>query len=146
MTGASTGTCSSDPGHAGVQALVRDLNRLYRAEPALWERDFDASGFAWLEPRDSASNSLAFARFSADGARTLVCACNFSPVVRSGYRLGLPRGGAWWTMLDTDAAAYGGSNVGPGHSLIAEERPWHDQPWSAEVTLPPLGVLWLAPE
>ena len=77
-----------NPSHAGVQALVRDLNRLYRDEPALWERDFDPSGFTWLEAGDGASNTLAFARFSGDGARTLVCVCNFSPVVRSGYRVG----------------------------------------------------------
>jgi 1,4-alpha-glucan branching enzyme len=135
-----------NPGHAGVQALVRDLNGLYRGEPALWERDFDGSGFAWLEPSDSSSNALAFARFSADGGRVLVCACNFSPVVRSGYRIGLPRGGRWREVLNSDSTAYGGSNTGSGGGVQAEERPWHGQPWSAELTLPPLAVVWLLPD
>jgi 1,4-alpha-glucan branching enzyme len=124
---------------------VRDLNRLYRDEPALWERDFDPSGFTWLEAGDGASNTLAFARFSGDGARALVCVCNFSPVVRRGYRVGLPRAGSWRVLLNSDAGAYGGTDVGPGAAVAAEEHPWNGQQWSAEVTLPPLGVLWLAP-
>ncbi len=132
--------------HAGVQRLVGDLNRLYRAEPALWERDFDPSGFAWLEAGDSAANTLAFARFSGDGRRAVVCAGNFSPVVREKYRLGLPQAGTWRVLLNSDAAAYGGTDVGPGGTVAAEERPWSGQHWSAELTLPPLGVLWLAPE
>jgi 1,4-alpha-glucan branching enzyme len=135
----------ADRGHAGVHRLVRDLNRLYQAEPALWERDFDPSGFAWLEAGDSSSNTLAFVRYSAGGERALACVCNFSPVVRTGYRVGLPRGGTWRILLDTDADAYGGSNAGPRTAIAAEERAWHDQPWSAELTLPPLGVIWLAP-
>ena len=133
-----------EPGHAGVQALVRDLNRIYRAERALWERDFDAGGFAWLEANDAASNVLAYARFAADGS-PLVCAANFSPVVREGYRVGLPRGGAWRELLNTDAAAYGGSGVGNPGLVAAGDRAWHEQPWSAELTLPPLGVIWLVP-
>ncbi len=133
-----------DPAHAGVQALVRDLNRIYRAEPALWERDFDPDGFAWLDADDGPSNVLAFARFAADG-RPLVCAANFSPVVREGYRVGLPRAGAWREMLNTDAAAYGGSDAGNPGLVEAQDRPWHEQPWSAPLTLPPLAVVWLVP-
>ncbi len=132
--------------HAGVQQLVRDLNRLYRSEPALHEVDFEASGFRWLEPNDSASNTLAFSRLSRDGKRLVVCACNFSPVPRPGYRLGLPQPGRWVEVLNTDAALYGGSNVGNLGGAVAEERPWHDQPYSAELTLPPLGVVWLVPD
>jgi 1,4-alpha-glucan branching enzyme len=132
------------PGNAGVHRLVGDLNRLYRAEPALWERDFDASGFRWLEVTDSASNILAFARFSADDVRALVCVCNFSDVPRTGYRVGLPRGGEWREIMSTADEAYGGSG-GRNETVAAEERPWHEQPWSAELTLPPLAVLWLVP-
>jgi 1,4-alpha-glucan branching enzyme len=130
--------------HGGVQALVRDLNRIYREQPALWEVDFEPSGFRWLEANDASWNVLVFARFAADGSRPLVCAGNFSPVPRTGYRIGLPRGGRWVEVLNTDAAGYGGSNVVNG-SVEADQTPWHDQPFSAELTLPPLGVVWLTP-
>jgi 1,4-alpha-glucan branching enzyme len=131
--------------HGGVQALVRDLNRIYRDEPALYEADYEPTGFRWLEANDSSWNVLVFARFSRDGSRCLVSAGNFSPLPRSGYRVGLPRGGRWREVLNTDATGYGGSNVVNG-VVEAEEKPWHDQPFSAEVTLPPLGVVWLVPE
>ena len=97
--------------HGGVQALVRDLNRIYRDEPALWEADYEPTGFRWLEADDASWNVLAFARFSGDGSRCLVSAGNFSPVPRHRYRIGLPRGGRWREVLNTDAAGYGGSNV-----------------------------------
>jgi 1,4-alpha-glucan branching enzyme len=131
--------------HGGVQTLVRDLNRIYRDEPALWASDYEPTGFRWLEANDASWNVLAFARFSADGSRCLVSVGNFSPVPRHGYRIGLPRGGRWREVLNTDAAGYGGSNVLNG-AVEAEETPWHDQPHSAAVTLPPLGVVWLVPE
>ena len=131
--------------HGGVQALVRDLNRIYRDEPALWEADAEPAGFRWLEAGDASWNVLVFARFSADGARAVICAGNFSPVPRQRYRVGLPRGGRWREVLNTDATRYGGSNVVNG-AVEAEETPWHDQPFSAEVTLPPLGVIWLVPD
>jgi 1,4-alpha-glucan branching enzyme len=133
------------PEHAGVQALVRDLNRVYRAEPALWEVDFDPAGFRWLEVNDAAANVIVFARFGAAGARPVVCACNFSPVPRPGYRIGLPVPGRWEELIGTDSERYGGTGVGNAGGIEAELRPWHDQPQSAEVTLPPLGTVWLAP-
>ena len=133
------------PGHSGVQSLVRDLNAHYRAEPALWEVDFDPAGFRWLEANDGDNNVLAFLRLSRDGERLVVCVGNFSPVPRYGYRLGLPKGGAWHELLNTDSPLYGGSSVGNLGSVEAESKPWHDQPFSAEVTLPPLGVVWFQP-
>jgi len=132
--------------HAGVQTLVADLNRIYRAEPALWEVDFEPAGFRWLEPNDADGNTLAFARLSAGGDRTVVCVCNLSPVVRERYRLGLPRAGRWLEALNTDSTHYGGSDVGNLGGIVAEPRPWHDQPCSAELVLPPLATLWLVPE
>jgi 1,4-alpha-glucan branching enzyme len=131
--------------HSGVQALVRELNRVYRAEPALWERDGDGEGFRWLEANDADANVVAFVRLGRSG-REVVCVCNFSPVVRSGYRVGLTRGGRWRELLNTDAADFGGSDVGNGGVVAAEPVPWHDQANSALLTLPPLSVLWLAPE
>jgi 1,4-alpha-glucan branching enzyme len=133
------------PDHSGVQALVRDLNGHYRAEPALWEFDFEPAGFRWLEPNDATSNALVFLRLPAGAARPIVCACNFSPVPRYRYRLGLPSGGRWQELLNTDSELYGGSGVGNLGAVVAQQREWHEQPFSAEVTLPPLGVVWLAP-
>ena len=102
-----------DPEPRGLQALVRDLNRVYRDEPALWELDFDPTGFCWLEANDADRNVVAFARrLERRRATSLVCVCNLSPVPREGYRVGLPRSGRWREALNTDAEHYGGSDVG----------------------------------
>jgi 1,4-alpha-glucan branching enzyme len=132
--------------HAGVHQLVRDLNRVYREEPALWELDFEPAGFRWLDPNDAEGNTLAFLRLSADAESLLVCVCNLSSVVRDRYRLGLPREGRWVEALNTDSTYYGGSDVGNLGGIEARKQPWHDQPYSAEVVLPPLATLWLRPE
>jgi 1,4-alpha-glucan branching enzyme len=135
-----------DAGNAGVQAVVRDLNRVMRSEPALYERDFDPAGFWWLEANDAANNVIAFARASKDGSRVLVCAANLAPVPRPDYRLGLPRAGRWREVVNTDSSFYGGTDTGNLGGIEAEPVGWHEQPFSAEVTLPPLGVIWLVPE
>ncbi len=132
--------------HQGVQSLVRDLNRIYRETPALWEIDFEPDGFRWLEPNDAANNVLAFARLGKDRDRPLVCVCNFAPVPRERYRVGMPRAGRWREVLNTDAPVYGGSGVGNLGAIEVEAVAWHGQPFSAELTLPPLGVVWLLPE
>jgi 1,4-alpha-glucan branching enzyme len=132
--------------HAGVQALVRDLNRLYRDEPALWEVDSDPSGFWWIEPNDADDNVVAFARQSRDGERVVVFVANLSPVPRPAYRLGLPRATKWREAINTDSTYYGGSDVGNLGSVQPDPIPWHGQPVSAEVTLPPLAAVWLVPE
>jgi len=132
--------------HKGVQSLVRDLNRAYRAEPALWEIDDDPSGFRWLEPNDAANNVVAFARFEAKGERSVVCVLNLSPVPRYEYRVGMPASGRWREALNTDSAYYGGSGVGNLGGVEAEATPWHDQPFSALLTLPPLAAVWLVPD
>ncbi len=136
--------------NAGIQALVRDLNRTYRDQPALWELDSEPSGFWWLEPNDADANVVAFARASRAGEggdpHVLVFAANFSPVPRHGYRLGLPRATRWREVLNTDSTFYGGSDVGNLGAIDPEPIPWHNQPYSAEVTLPPLGAIWLVPE
>jgi 1,4-alpha-glucan branching enzyme len=133
------------PEHRGVQQLVRDLNRLYRSEPALHELDSEPEGFGWLELHDADANVIAFARFPRAG-RPLVCVCNFSGATRIGYRVAFPRPGTWREVLNSDAREYGGGGVGNLGSVVAEDSPWHDQPYSAELTLPPLGVVWLVPE
>jgi 1,4-alpha-glucan branching enzyme len=135
-----------DAGNAGVQSLVRDLNRVLRSEPALYEQDFDPAGFWWLEANDAAANVVAFARASKNGSRVLVCAANLSPVPRPDYRLGLPRAGRWREAINTDSSFYGGTDTGNLGGIEAEPAGWHGQPFSAEVSLPPLGVIWLVPE
>jgi 1,4-alpha-glucan branching enzyme len=132
--------------HAGVQSLVRDLNRRYRDEPALWEMDFEPEGFWWIEANDAENNVLAFARRTRDSQRVVVFAANLSPVPREGYRLGLPRPGRWTELVNTDSAFYGGSDVGNLGGVQAEPMGWHDQPFSAQLTLPPLGAVWLVPD
>jgi 1,4-alpha-glucan branching enzyme len=132
--------------HAGIQSLVRDLNRAYQAEPALWDLDSDPAGFYWLEPNDADANVVAFARTDRDGERVLVFITNLSPVPRPGYRLGLPRSGRWRETVNTDSRHYGGGDVGNLGGIAAEPVPWHGQPFSAEVTLPPLAALWLTPD
>jgi len=132
--------------HAGVQALVRDLNRVYRDEPALWELDSDPAGFWWIEANEASDNVIAFARRSADGERVLVFVANLAPVPRGPFRLGLPRSSRWSEVLNTDSNFYGGSDVGNLGGVQPEPIPWHDQPFSAEITLPPLAAIWLAPD
>jgi 1,4-alpha-glucan branching enzyme len=138
------------PENAGIQSLVRDLNRTYREQPALWELDSEPGGFWWLEPNDADANVMAFARAArteqGGEARVLVFAANFSAVPRYGYRLGLPRASRWREALNTDSTFYGGSDVGNLGGIDPEPVPWHNQPYSAEVTLPPLAAIWLVPE
>jgi 1,4-alpha-glucan branching enzyme len=131
--------------HAGVQRLVRDLNHVYTSSPALYQRDDDPSGFYWIEANDAENSVLAFAREGRDG-EVVVCVMNLTPVPREGYRVGLPREGRWREVVNTDAEVYGGSGVGNMGAVEAEALPWHSQPVSAALTLPPLGVLWLAPD
>jgi 1,4-alpha-glucan branching enzyme len=135
-----------DAGHAGVQELVRDLNRVYREQRALWGLDFDAEGFYWLEANDADANVVAFARQTKGGEDVLVAVCNLSPVPRHGYRVGLPRPGRWREVLNTDEERYGGSGVVNSEVVTDAGAPWHEQPQSALVDVPPLGVLWLVPE
>jgi 1,4-alpha-glucan branching enzyme len=134
------------PEHQGVQSLVRDLNNAYRAYPALYEGDFDPSGFRWLEANDSANNVVAFARLDAKGEQPVVCVLNLSPVARYDYRVGMPLCCRWKELVNTDSDYYGGSGVGNLGGVEAEAVPWHDQPFSAFVTLPPLAAVWFVPE
>ncbi|MDP9020120.1 MAG: 1,4-alpha-glucan branching protein GlgB [Actinomycetota bacterium] len=138
-----------DPGHAGVQVLVRDLNRLHRDEPALWTGDFDPAGFRWIDANDADQSCYSFLRLPVGepegSGRPLACLANFTPVPRYGYRVGLPSGGTWEVVLNTDATCFGGSGTEVGPVLAAEDRPWHGLDHSLVLTLPPLGVVWLAP-
>jgi 1,4-alpha-glucan branching enzyme len=128
--------------HAGMQHLVRDLNRNYRETRALWELDGTPDGFSWIDANDSAGNVFSFVRRSADGS-ALACISNFANMPHSSYRVGLPMVGRWTEAVNTDAIEYTGSGVGNLGGLDAIEEPWHGLPASAEMTLPPLATVWL---
>ncbi|MGH8112045.1 MAG: 1,4-alpha-glucan branching protein GlgB [Rhodanobacteraceae bacterium] len=129
------------PQHRGVQALVRDLNRAYRELPALHERDCDTAGFQWVEMNDEEQSTLAFLRYDGERRRPVLVACNFTPVPRAGYRVGVPLPGFWRERINTDAAVYGGSNMGNAGGVEAEDTPSHGQPFALSLTLPPLATL-----
>jgi 1,4-alpha-glucan branching enzyme len=135
-----------DRENAAMQSLVRDLNRAYRVEPALWEQDFTPEGFSWLEPNDAENSVIAFARATKKGERILVFVANLTPVPRTNYRLGLPRPGRWRELVNSDAGLYGGSDMGNLGGIDAEPLGSGGQPLSAELTLPPLAGIWLVPE
>lgn len=131
--------------HQGLQRYVRDLNHLYRTEPALYQVDFDWSGFQWIDFSDADQSVIAFVRRAQDPSDCLICACNFTPVPRQGYRIGVPAPGWYRELLNGDAACYGGGNVGNEGGVQAESRPSHGLPYSIVLTLPPLAVLFLKP-
>jgi 1,4-alpha-glucan branching enzyme len=133
------------PYHRGLQRLVQDLNRLYRTEPALFQVDFGWAGFAWIDCDDFDNSAVAFLRRAKAGEDFLVFACNFTPVVRHGYRVGVPAGGWYEERLNTDAAVYGGGNVGNAGALLAEPIPAHGHPYSLPLTLPPLAAVVFRP-
>jgi 1,4-alpha-glucan branching enzyme len=128
--------------HRGVQALVRDCNHAYRSQRSLHERDCEADGFRWIEVDDRLNSVFAWLRFGFDGAPIVASVSNFTPVPRQDYRIGLPLPGRWREILNTDAAAYGGSNLGNAGGVIAGEMASHGYPCSAAITLPPLATLW----
>jgi 1,4-alpha-glucan branching enzyme len=135
----------ADPRHAGVQQLVRDLNAVYAQRPALWQQDSTPAGFEWIDANDRSGNVLSFLRHGSDGS-ALACIANFSAVPHYDYKIGLPSAGAWAEVVNTDADVYGGSGVGNMGSVLAADASWHGRPASATITIPPLAVLWLAPE
>ena len=130
--------------HRGVQRVVRDLNRLYRAVPALWELDHDPAGFEWIDSGDADHNVLAYLRHDSQGG-TVAVVINFAGVPHEGYRLALPHGGSWLEALNTDARDYGGSGVGNMGAVQADATPHLGRPFSAVLTIPPLSGLYLIP-
>ncbi|HTH99232.1 MAG TPA: 1,4-alpha-glucan branching protein GlgB, partial [Stellaceae bacterium] len=132
------------PMKQGVQHLVRDLNNLYRTEPALHKLDSHHNGFAWVDASDSDQSVLSFLRFADDKRGTMLVACNFTPVPREGYRIGVPHAGYWAERINTDAQDYGGSGMGNSGGVAAEPIPWHGHAQSLNLTLPPLATVILS--
>jgi 1,4-alpha-glucan branching enzyme len=131
--------------HAGLQRWVQDLNRTYRAQPALWELDVDAAGFEWIDAGDRDASVLSFVRLARDGSPVLAV-CNFTPVVRTGYAVGVPREGFWRELANSDAQVYGGSGAGNLGGVQSRPVPAHGRPQSLALTLPPLSTLLLTCE
>jgi 1,4-alpha-glucan branching enzyme len=129
------------PPHAGTERWVSDLNHLYRAEPALHQGDCHAGGFEWVDASDTASSVMSFLRRGDDGSSVLVV-CNFTPVPRHNYRVGVPHGGYWRELLNSDATVYWGSGQGNAGGVTAEPESWNGRPYSVKLTLPPLGILF----
>jgi 1,4-alpha-glucan branching enzyme len=132
--------------HQGVRRFVRDLNRLYREVPALHEVDFRPEGFEWIDFRDVDNSVVAFLRRGKHPDDAVVCVFNFTPVPREKYRVGVPWAGRYREALNSDAAAYGGSNAGNGGTIAADAVPWMGRSHSISLTLPPLGALFLVRE
>jgi 1,4-alpha-glucan branching enzyme len=129
--------------HSGIKLWITDLNHLYRSAPALYERDFDPDGFSWIDCNDSEGSTVSLVRQNRASDDIILVLCNFTPVPRFDYRVGVPRGGRWHEVLNSDAHEYGGS--GKGNSGGAEAVPVsvHGRPYSLTVTVPPLGVVFL---
>ena len=133
-----------DPGHAGILDWVGDIARAYREIAALHELDHDPAGFEWIDFSDAQNSVLAFLRRDRRG-QPVLAVLNFTPVPRHDYRVGVPIGGTWRELLNSDAECYGGSGMGNGGAVEAEDVPSHGRPASLRLVLPPLGALLLQP-
>jgi 1,4-alpha-glucan branching enzyme len=133
------------PYQSGLQRCVADLHRVYRSNPALYEVDFEWQGFQWLESHDNENSVFAFLRRGHDMGQMLVVVCNFTPMPRIEYHVGVPTGGPWTEVLNTDSSLYAGGNIGNGGQVWATDEPWAGQPHCITLTIPPLGAVYLRP-
>jgi 1,4-alpha-glucan branching enzyme len=136
----------ADGMHQGVQKLIGDLNRLYRETPALHVYDTEPRGFDWVDTTDNEASVISFLRLGNDGDAPALVVCNFTPVPREDYRIGVPSGGRWLERINTDCKHYGGSGLGNLGAVKADKVPCHGRPYSLKLTLPPLSTLVLTPE
>ena len=135
----------ASPPHQGIQRLMGDLNRLHTQERALHQVDFESSGFEWIEANDAAASVLSFLRHGRDPEDFVLVVCNFTPVVREEYRVGVPRPGYYREILNTDSKYYGGTDLGNAGGVNAEPVPWNDRPYSLKLRLPPLAASYFKP-
>jgi 1,4-alpha-glucan branching enzyme len=129
------------PMHRGLQNWVADLNRVYRAEKALHEQDCEPGGFEWVDCNDSDNGVIALLRYNRDRSQKILFVANFTPIPRFGYRVGVPEGGQWQELLNSDATCYGGSGVGNFGGFHADNWSWHGRSHSLNLNLPPLGIV-----
>ena len=130
------------PSHSGLKRWVSDLNQLYKTEPCLHETDFDPSGFEWIDCNDSQQSTISLLRKGNSNGSYLVAACNFTPIVRNGYRLGVPKEGFWKELLNSDSSLYGGSGLGNLGGVQTRKKPTHGRDYSLEITLPALSIVF----
>ncbi|QMU58423.1 MAG: 1,4-alpha-glucan branching protein GlgB [Boseongicola sp.] len=135
--------CLGDDQHGGMQRLVRDLNTLYRGEPALHLKDCEPDGFDWIEAGAAEDSTFVWVRRGGADDAPVAVICNFTPIERVDWQCGLPEAGRWSEVLNTDAAIYGGGNRGNYGEVVTDTEGWHGQPVSAKVTIPPLSVIFL---
>ncbi|MCS6835065.1 MAG: 1,4-alpha-glucan branching protein GlgB [Anaerolineae bacterium] len=131
------------PMHREFQQWVKDVNTFYRSEPSLYEQDFSQAGFRWIEPNDALQSVFSYIRMASDPLNFLVIVCNFTPVVRQSYRIGVPEAGHYAEVLNSDAARYGGSGMSNGDGRTSDDIPMHGFAQSIDLTLPPLAVVIL---
>jgi 1,4-alpha-glucan branching enzyme len=136
----------TSPPHRGVQRLIKDLNHLHTTEPALFEVDFEWSGFEWIDANDATGSILSFIRRAKNPDDFVVVICNFTPVVRGDYRVGVPTAGYYREILNSDSAYYEGSDAGNSGGVRAEPIPWHGRPWSIKMKVPPLAAVYFKPQ
>jgi 1,4-alpha-glucan branching enzyme len=133
------------PVHHKLMTMVKELNRFYRSEPALYEVDDSYAGFEWIDFHDIEESVIIFVRFAQNREDFLVFGCNFTPVPRHNYKIGVPRGGVYREVFNTDADMFGGSNLGNLGETFASDAPSHGRPASMWITLPPLAVVVFKP-
>ena len=133
----------SNPLHVQLQSFLRDLNSLYTKEPALSEQDNQQEGFSWIDPHDSDQSVVSFMRRTKNKEDTLIFICNFTPVPRHGYRVGVPDAGEYYEVLNSDSATYGGSGLENKQSMPSGSMFWQSCPHSILLTLPPLATIIL---
>ncbi len=134
------------PSHSGVQRLLSDLNRLHTAERPFFEVDFEWAGFEWIDANDAAASILSFIRRARNPEDFVVVVCNFTPVLRLDYRIGVPSAGFYREILNTDSVYYEGSDAGNAGGVRAEPIPWNGRPWSIKLKVPPLAAVYFKPQ
>jgi 1,4-alpha-glucan branching enzyme len=134
------------PAHSGLQRWVEDLNRTYQTQAALYSQDCEPAGFEWIDANDTDKSVVSYIRHSRASRHMIIVVCNFTPVPRHNYRIGVPRGGRWREILNSDATLYGGSGQGNMGLVQTDPLPFHGSANSLNLTLPPLGAIFLAPE
>jgi len=132
--------------HSGLMRWISDLNRVYASEPALYQLDFDPKGFEWIDCCDSEKSTLSYIRKSRNDESVVLVACNFTPVPRENYLLGVPRAGHWREIVNSDATDYGGSGMGNFGGVDSHPVPAHGRYHAIRITLPPLSVVFFKHE